>query len=101
MKIRFFKFYALIFLLLVSDMAFASTTGSLPFNSTINNFSTSFTGWIFSALVVLWIATCLMLAFGEWGEGIKRIINIIFWASLACGGAAGAMMIFGGTGAVF
>jgi type IV secretory pathway VirB2 component (pilin) len=27
--------------------------------------------------------TCVMLAFGEWGDGFKRVINIVLWLSVA------------------
>lgn len=72
--------------------------GSLPFNSTIDNFKQHFMSWIFVALIILWIATCLMLAFGDWGEGMKRILNILFWASLALGGPTAITMLFPSAG---
>lgn len=80
--------------------AYASTTGNLPFNSAIDNFKANFMSWVFGAAVVLWVATCLFMAFGEWSSGMKQIINILFWLSLAFGGASGITMLFG-TGATF
>lgn len=84
-----------ILLLGMTDIAFASTTGNLPFNTAMDTFKTNFIAWLFVAAVVLWIATCLMLAFGEWGEGMKRIINIVFWLSLALSGTTGVTALFG------
>lgn len=80
--------------------AYAATTGNLPFNSSMETFKANFMAWLFAAAVVMWVATCLMLAFGEWGSGIKAVINIIFWLSLAFSGASGATLIFG-VGAIF
>ena len=86
--------------ILLTVDAYASTTGNLPFNSNIETFKANFMSWLFGAAVILWVGTCLMLAFGEWSSGMKQIINILFWLSLAFGGASGIQLIFG-TGAVF
>jgi TrbC/VIRB2 pilin len=79
---------------------YAGTTGNLPFNSTIQNFQDNFYAWIAIASIMIWIATCLLLAFGEWGDGMKKLLNILFWLSLALSGATAVPTIFG-TGAVF
>ena len=73
----------------------ASTTGSLPFNTSMETFKSNFIAFVFAATVVLWVAMCLMLAFGEWTQGIKQIINVIFWISLALAGATGITLLFG------
>jgi type IV secretory pathway VirB2 component (pilin) len=86
--------------ILLTINAYAATTGNLPFNSNMDNFKGNFAAWIFEAAVILWMATCLMLAFGEWASGMKIIINILFWLSLAFGGGAGLKLLFS-TGAVF
>jgi hypothetical protein len=75
--------------------AFGSTTGNLPFNRTLDIFKTNFMSGVFVILVVLWVATMLMMAFGEWGDGVKRILNILCWASLALAGPAGVSSLFG------
>lgn len=75
--------------------AFASTTGNLPFNRTLDVFKTNFMSGVFVILVVLWVATMLMMAFGEWGDGVKRVLNILCWASLALAGPAGVSSLFG------
>ena len=43
-----------------------------------------------SIAVIMVVVTCLMLAFGEWGDGFKRLIQIVFWISIAAG--AGSMV---------
>lgn len=75
--------------------AFSSTTGNLPFNRTLDVFKTNFMSGVFVILVVLWVATMLMMAFGEWGDGVKRVLNILCWASLALAGPAGVSSLFG------
>src|SRR5262249_54460858 len=87
-------------LLFICLPTFASTTGDLPFNSTIQEFQNNFYGWIAIAAIIIWVATCLLLAFGEWGDGMKKLLNILFWMSLALSGATAVPAIFG-TGAVF
>ena len=87
-------------LTLYSTQAFASTTGNLPFNSALDNFKTNFYAWIFVALVLLWAATCLMLAFGEWKDSVVKLLNFVFWGALACSGPTLALAIFN-VGAVF
>jgi hypothetical protein len=82
-------------LLCVAVDALAATTGNLPFNRTLDVFKTNFMSSIFVILVVLWVATMLMMAFGEWGDGVKRILNILCWASLALAGPAGVTALFG------
>ena len=96
---KFFLLFSVLFLLQMSS-AYASSTGNLPFNTTLDNFKNNFYAWVSIAAIILWVATCLMLAFGEWGEGMKRIINILFWLSLALSGATAVPAIFG-SGAVF
>ena len=81
--------------------AYAGTDsgGDLPFNTTIDKFQSNFTSWIAIAVVLLWIATTLMLAFGEWGDGMKKLLNILFWVALCLSGGTVVPIIFG-TGAV-
>lgn len=79
---------------------YASTTGNMPFNTSMDNFKSNFIAVVFVIAVILWVATCLMLAFGDWGDGIKRAVNIVFWLSLALSGSTGMTYLFG-SGAVF
>ncbi len=97
--LKFSAIFLALFLLQIGS-AYASSAGNLPFNTTMDTFKNSFYAWVAIAAIILWIGTCLMLAFGEWGEGMKRIINILFWLSLALSGATAVPAIFG-SGAVF
>ena len=46
-------------------------------------------GPILSAIaVIMVVVTSLMLAFGEWGDGFKRLIQIVFWISIAAGASS-------------
>ncbi len=97
------KYFQLIFSLLILLFfipAQAATAGNLPFNSAIQSFQDNFYAWIAIAAIVIWIATCLLLAFGEWGDGMKKLLNILFWMSLALSGATAVPAIFG-SGATF
>ncbi len=66
--------------------ATAATTGgdSLPFESTLDMLQKSISGPVLTSMSIIMVAvTCVMLAFGEWGEGFKKIINIVLWLSIA------------------
>jgi len=86
-------------LLIFCTSSYASSTGNLPFNTALDEFKASFMAAVFDVSIILMMATCLMLAFGEWGDGIKRFINIVFFISLALAAPTGVMLLFG-TGAV-
>jgi type IV secretion system protein VirB2 len=79
----------------------ASTTGNLPFNSTMNTLEQAISGpFLLSAAVIMVVVTCLMLAFAEWGDGFKKLINIVMWLSIAFAATSFITTMFG-TGAVF
>lgn len=81
--------------------AFASTSGNLPFNSTMNMIKDAISGpFLLAAAVIMIVITCLMLAFGEWGDGFKKMINIVLWLSIAFAATGFITSLFGG-GAVF
>jgi type IV secretion system protein TrbC len=81
--------------------AFANSTGSLPFNSTMNTIKDAISGpFLLAAAVIMIVITCLMLAFGEWGDGFKKMINIVLWLSIAFAATGFVTSLFGG-GAVF
>lgn len=90
----------LVFSIFCLTNVYASTTGNMPFNTSMDNFKSNFIAVVFVIAVILWVATCLMLAFGDWGDGIKRAVNIVFWLSLALSGSTGMTYLFG-SGAVF
>lgn len=41
-----------------------------------------------SIAVIMVVVTALMLSFGEWGDGFKRLIQIVFWISIAAGASS-------------
>ncbi len=96
---KLFAIVSSVFLPLSS--AFASSTSNLPFTSPMSMLAQAITGSALTSISVIMIAaTCLMLAFHEWGEGFKKIINIVLWLSIAFGATSFIMTMFGG-GAVF
>jgi type IV secretory pathway VirB2 component (pilin) len=83
------------------NSAFASSTGTLPFNSTMNTLKDAISGpFLLSAAIIMIVITCLMLAFGEWGDGFKKFINIVLWLSIAFGAVTFVTTMFG-AGAIF
>lgn len=81
--------------------AFASSTGNLPFNTTMNILKDAISGpFLLAAAIIMIVVTCLMLAFGEWGDGFKKMINIVLWLSVAFAASSFITTMFGG-GAVF
>lgn len=86
-----------------SSAAFGSTTGgeNLPFESTLDTLQKSISGPVLTSMSIIMVAvTCLMLAFGEWGDGFKKIINIVLWLSIAFAAVSFLNHMFG-AGAVF
>ena len=66
-----------------STSAWAS---NLPFTSTLTTLKNAVTGpFLLAAAMIMVVVTCIMLAFGEWGDGFKKLINIVFWLSIAFG----------------
>lgn len=79
----------------------ASSTGDLPFVSTLNTLKEAISGpFLLSASIIMIVATCIMLAFGEWGDGFKKMINIVMWLSIAFAATSFVTTMFG-SGAVF
>ena len=92
--------YFLLVLLFLSPSVYASTTGNLPCNTVVDTFKADFIALVFSAAVILMMASCLMLAFSEWGDGIKRLVGMLFFLALSLAAPTGVVLLFG-TGAVF
>jgi|GEM_PF-1699805 len=87
--------------LILHHQAFASQTGNLPFVSTMNMLKESISGpFLLAVAIIMIVATCLMLAFGEWGEGFKKMINVVLWLSVAFAATSFITAMFG-SGAVF
>ncbi len=79
----------------------ASTSGNLPFNSTMEIVKDAISGpFLLAAAIIMIVITCLMLAFGEWGDGFKKMINIVLWLSIAFAATNFITSLFG-SGAVF
>jgi type IV secretory pathway VirB2 component (pilin) len=73
-------------ILLFTPNLWAATTGgeNLPFESTLDMLQKSISGPVLTSISIIMVAiTCVMLAFGEWGDGFKRVINIVLWLSVA------------------
>ena len=69
---------------LVSHPAFAQAAGDMPFTTTLGKLQDAIDGpFLKAASIIMIVVTCLMLAFGEWGDGFKRIITIVLWLSIA------------------
>ena len=69
---------------LLPSAAWASTDTDLPFDSTLDTLQKAISGpfLTYSAIIMI-VVTCLMLAFGEWGDGFKKIITVVMWLSIA------------------
>ncbi len=68
----------------------------LPFNSTMNLLKDAITGpFLLSVSIIMIVVTCLMLAFGEWGDGFKKLINIVLWLSIAFSASSFVTTLFG------
>lgn len=76
-------FYILFIAFFLFHPAFASG-GDMPFTSTMETLKNAIDGpFLKAASIIMIVVTCLMLAFGEWGDGFKRIITIVLWLSIA------------------
>ncbi len=78
------------------NLAFADTGSDLPFDSTMNLLKDAITGpFLMSVSIIMIVVTCLMLAFGEWGDGFKKLINIVLWLSIAFSATSFVTTLFG------
>jgi len=83
--------------LIPMQSAFAYGSGNLPFNSTMNVLKDAISGpFLLAAAIIMVVITCLMLAFGEWGVGFKKLINIVLWLSIAFAATSFITTMFGG-----
>lgn len=77
--------------------AFAYGAGYLPFNSTMDTIKDAISGpFLLAAAIIMIVVTCLMLAFGEWGDGFKKMINIVLWLSIAFAASGFVTSLFAG-----
>lgn len=85
----------------VGNVWAGTTTGDLPFVSTMNTLKDAISGpFLLAGAIIMIVVTCLMLAFGEWGDGFKKIINIVLWLSVAFAATKFITTLFG-SGAIF
>lgn len=83
-----------------SHAAFASST-DLPFTSVMDKLKDAMTGTVaFDIASIMITVSCLMLAFGEWGDGMKRVVQITFFCGIALGATNLVNALFGASGAV-
>lgn len=67
---------------------------SLPFDGPMQTIESDISGPIAAGIsTIMVVVTCLMLAFGEFGDGFKRFITIVLWLSIALG-ATSLIQIF-------
>ena len=79
--------------LMASTPVFAG--GSLPFASTLTVLKNAITGpFLMAAAMIMVVVTCIMLAFGEWGDGFKKLINVALWLSIAFGATSFINILF-------
>jgi type IV secretion system protein VirB2 len=96
------KFITVLSTMLLSNISLASSTGGsdMPFVTTMTKIQGAISGpFLLSGAVIMIVITCLMLAFGEWGDGFKKIINIVLWLSIAFAATNFVTSLFG-TGAI-
>lgn len=81
-----------IFNALMPKIALAGAVGSSSDMISVNQLRAlqeAISGPILSSIaVIMVVVTSLMLAFGEWGDGFKRLIQIVFWISIAAGASS-------------
>jgi type IV secretory pathway VirB2 component (pilin) len=87
------KSFSLLTLLVAIPAKSAFATGKSLDNllavSKLQDLQATISGPVLSAIsVIMVVVTALMLAFGEWGDGFKRLIQIVFWISIAAGASA-------------
>lgn len=92
--------------LAMSSPAFASTTGgggggAMPWEGPLNAVMDSITGPTARIIAILIIvATGLTLAFGDVGQGFKKLLQILFGLAIAFAAATFFLPLVGGGGAM-
>jgi type IV secretory pathway VirB2 component (pilin) len=80
----------------VGNVAMAANASRLPFVKNLDLLKEAISGpFLAAAAIIMIVVTCLMLAFGEWGDGFKRVINIVLWLSVAFGSVSFVSTLFG------
>lgn len=87
----------------MSSPAFAATTGggAMPWEGPLNAVMDSITGPTARIIAILIIvATGLTLAFGDVGQGFKKLLQILFGLAIAFAAATFFLPLVGGGGAL-
>jgi type IV secretory pathway VirB2 component (pilin) len=80
----------------LSFSSMPARAAALPFTSTLTTLKNAITGpFLLAAAMIMIVITCVMLAFGEWGDGFKKLINIVLWLSIAFGVTGFMSSLFG------
>lgn len=76
------------------EVALANT--DLPFTQNIEKLKEAISGpFLLAVSVIMVVITSIMMAFGEWGEGFKKMINMVFWFSIAFSASSFITTLFG------
>lgn len=79
----------------------ATTGGTMPWEGPLNAVMDSLTGPTARIIAILIIvATGLTLAFGDIGQGFKKLLQILFGLAIAFAAASFFLPLVGGSGAV-
>ena len=74
----------IVFLLMNTSAFAAKSSKKLPFEDSMDILGDAISGpFLMTTSIIMIVVTCVMLAFGEWGDGFKKIINIVLWLSVA------------------
>lgn len=78
-----------------------ATSTSMPWEGPLDKLVKSFTGPVARAIGVLAICTCGgMMAFGEMGSAMKKMLNIVLGLSIIFSAASWGLPFFGFSGSV-
>ena len=93
---KLFLFVAI--MLILANISFASAT-DLPWEGPLDKLLKSFTGPVAKAVSIIAVVACGgMMAFGEAGSAMKRMLNIVFGISIVFAAVSWVPTFFGFTG---
>ncbi|STO28762.1 conjugal transfer protein TrbC [Fusobacterium necrogenes] len=91
-------FLLLLAIIAISSSSFASAT-DLPWEGPLDKLLKSFTGPVARAVSIIAVVACGgMVAFGEAGSAMKRMLNIVFGISIVFAAVTWVPTFFGFTG---
>ncbi len=94
-------FVSVVFFLTTRPAMASVTTTDLPFDDALDKLKGAITGnFLLDVATILFVVMCVIAGFGEFGESMKRIVNVAFWFSLAFEAGTFIYTLFG-SGAVF